>query len=369
MAFSLTSLTKTLEQFTDSFQKKDGESVIGVDIGTSSIKIVQLAEKKGTAVLETYGEIALGPYGDAEIGQAVNPPAEKVAQALSDVMREANVTSRVGGVAVPLSASLISLITLPTKDENDLAAMIPIEARKYIPVPVGEVTLDWFVIPEEESEFLSAAGRTKTPNSTDVLLVAIHNATLSRFETITKAASVTPRFFEIEPFSMGRAAYEHDTAPTMVIDLGASGTRVYVIEFGIIDVSHTINKGGQDMTHALARSQSLSFAEAETLKRSSGITNAALGQTSLEFIFSEARRIFLTYQRKEGKAIAKVVLVGGGAQLKGIETIAKNYFDAPVLFSEAFERVAAPAFIADVLRSAGPSFATAVGLALRALKK
>lgn len=369
MAFSLSSLTKTLEQFTDSFQKQDGESVIGVDIGTSSIKIVQLAEKKGTAVLETYGEIALGPYGDANIGQAVNPAPEKVAEALVDVMREANVTSRVGGIAVPLSASLISLITLPTKDENDLAAMIPIEARKYIPVPVGEVTLDWFVIPEEESTFLSAAGRTKTPNSTDVLLVAIHNATLARFDVITKTASLTARFYEIEPFSMGRSAYEHDTMPTMVIDLGASGTRVYVIEFGIIDVSHTINKGGQDITHALARSQSLTFAEAETLKRSNGLSNETLGQTSLEFIFSEARRIFLTYQRKEGKAISKVVLVGGGAQLKGIDTLAKNYFDAPVQFSSAFDRVAAPAFIADVLRSAGPSFATAVGLALRALKK
>ncbi|MEK7613634.1 MAG: type IV pilus assembly protein PilM [Patescibacteria group bacterium] len=369
MAFSLNSLSKTVESFVDSFQKKDGESVVGIDIGTSSIKIVQLAEKKGTAVLETYGEIALGPYGDAEVGQAVNPPPEKVAEALTDVMREANVTSRVGGIAVPLSASLISLITLPTKDEQDLAAMIPIEARKYIPVPVGEVTLDWFVIPEAESEFLSAAGRTKTPNSTDVLLVAIHNATLTRLDTITKATAITPRFYEIEAFSMGRAAYEHDTAPTMVIDLGASSTRVYVIEFGIIDISHTITKGGQDLTHALARSQSLTFSEAETIKRTKGISNQELGQTSLEFIFSEARRIFLNYQRKEGKAIAKVVFVGGGAQLSGIDTIAKNYFDAPIVFSSAFDRVLAPAFIADVLRSAGPSFATAVGLALRALKK
>lgn len=369
MELSFSGLAKSFQNFIENFRKKDGESVIGVDIGTSTIKIVQLAEKKGAAVLETYGEIALGPYADGEVGQAVNPPAEKVAEALTDLMREANVTARIGGISVPLSASLISLITLPTKDQSDLAAMIPIEARKYIPVPVGEVTLDWFVIPEEEAEFLSASGRTKTPNATDVLLVAIHNAVLNRLETVMKGASVTPRFYEIEPFSMSRSSYEHDTAPTMLIDLGASGTRVYVIEFGIVDVSHTINRGGQDITLSLSHSRGLSFAEAEALKRAEGLSEASeSGVSGLEFIFSEARRIFLSYQRKEGKAVAKVVLVGGGAALKGVSDIARKYFDAPVEMGTAFGRVAAPAFIADVLKSAGPSFANAVGLALRAIK-
>lgn len=368
MVFSLRAVSQAAGQFLSSFQKKDGESVIGVDIGTSSIKIVQLAEKKGTAVLETYGEIALGPYADGEVGQSVNPPAEKVIEALVDVMREANVTSKAGGFSVPLSASLISLITLPTKDTAELAAMIPIEARKYIPVPVGEVTLDWFVIPEEEAEFLSAAGRTKKKNATDVLLVAIHNAVLNRLESITSGASLSTRFYEIEPFSMSRSAYEHDTAPTMLIDLGASGTRVYVIEFGIVDVSHTVGRGGQDISLSMSRSQNLSFAEAETLKRTRGVLESESGRTSLEYMFSEARRIFLTYQRKEGKAISKVVLVGGGAALKGITDIASTYFDAPVVLGSSFDRVMAPAFISDVLSSAGPSFANAVGLALRALK-
>ena len=369
MAFSLQSITDSIESAVSKLQRKDGESVLGLDIGTSTIKIVQLAEKKGAAVLETYGEIAVGPYANAEIGQAVSPTPEKVSEALTDLMREANVTSRIGGVGVPLSASLISLITLPTKNEADLSAMIPIEARKYIPVPVSEVTLDWFIIPDAESTFLSAAGRTKTPNSTDVLLVAIHNAILSRFETITSGASLTPRFYEIEPFSMARSGYEHDTTPIMLIDLGASSTRVYVVEFGIIDVSHTINKGGQDITHSLAKSQGMTFTEAEKSKRENGLENTEVGKTTLDYIFSEARRIFLTYQRKEGKVISNIVLIGGGAQLKGIEAIVKTHFDAPVSLASSFDHVQAPAFISDVLHQAGPSFATAVGLALRALKK
>lgn len=368
MALSLPNLSGVFSKLKAGLSKKDGESVVGLDIGTASIKIVQIAERKGSAVLETYGEIALGPYNEAEVGQASAPPVEKVSEALKDVMKEANVTATAGGVAVPLSASLISLITLPTRNEADLTAMIPIEARKYIPVPVSEVTLDWFVIPEEEADFLGAAGHTRAPNTTDVLLVAIHNTALERYQGIVGAAGFTPRFYEIEPFSISRAAYEHGTAPVMIIDLGASATRVYVIEFGIIDVSHTVTHGGQDLTLALAKSKGMTFAEAEKVKRAKGLTPEDAGYSTLEFIFAEARRIYLAYQRKEGKAISKIVLVGGGAAMKGITTIAAKNFDAPVTLGSPFDHVSAPAFIAEVLTDVGPSFSSAVGLALRALK-
>lgn len=368
MAFSLAGFQQQVQDLLGSFQKKDGESVLGIDIGTSSIKIVQIAEKRGSAVLETYGEIALGPYNEADVGQSVNPPAEKVSEALTDLMREANVTSRVGGIAVPLSASLISLITLPTKDQEELKQMIPIEARKYIPVPISEVSLDWFVIPDSEAEFLGAAGKARSPNSTDILLVAIHNSALTRYDTVIKGASLTPRFYEIEPFSLSRASYEHTTTPTMVIDFGASGTRVYVIEFGIIDVSHTINRGGQDITRSLASSLSLTFTEAEKMKRESGVSASEAGASTLNYIFSEAHRIYLTYQRKEGKPISKIVLTGGGANLTGVIEMAKKEFDAPVELATPFDRVQTPAFINDVLKGAGPTFSNAVGLALRALK-
>jgi type IV pilus assembly protein PilM len=369
MPFSLPGFSDILSKVQTSLVKGEAHSVAGIDIGTSSIKVVQVRQEKGIAVLETYGEIALGPYGNQEIGQAVSPPPEKVGEALADLMREANVTARIAGISVPLSGSLISVITLPTKKPEDLQNMIPIEARKYIPVPVSEVSLDWFVIPEEEAEFLGAQGVPRNVNATDVLLVAIHNQVLEKFQTITSSAQISPRFFEVEPFSMARSAYQHGTAPTMLIDLGASSTRVYIIEFGIIDVSHTVNKGGQDLTLALSKSSGLTFTEAEMKKREKGLAENTVGDASLDFIFSEARRIFLTYQRKEGKAISEVVLVGGGAELKGLTEVASRYFDARVVISSPFDKVSAPAFIGEVLKSAGPSFAASVGLSLRGLQQ
>ncbi|MBV9349868.1 MAG: pilus assembly protein PilM, partial [Patescibacteria group bacterium] len=243
----------------------------------------------------------------------------------------------------------------------------PLEARKYIPVPVSEVSLDWFAIPEEERQFLKPQERERI--GTDVLLVAIHNQVLEKFQQITKHAGISPRFYEVEAFSMGRASYEHTTAPTMIIDMGASGTRVYVVEFGIIGIAHTIARGAQDVTLALAKSQDMTFPEAENMKRQKGLGASETGTAVLEFIFSEARRIYLTYQRKEEKSISQVVLVGGGAELSGVSQIATRFFDAPVSLGAPFEKVAAPAFIADVLRTTGPSFSSAIGLALRALQK
>lgn len=368
MAFSFGQVTNYLSRLSSALGEKEGISAVGIDIGTSSIKLVQLREKRGSAILETYGEIALGPYAQAQVGQATSPPAEKIQEALVDLIREANVTAKTGGLSVPLASSLITLLTLPTKNQEDLKTMVPIEARKYIPVPVSEVALDWFVIPEEEIKFLGTPNPNRSANATDILMVAIHRQTLTRLENISKGAGITPKFFEIEPFSFSRASYEHGTAPTMMIDLGASSTRVYIVEFGVIAISHTINRGGQDITLALAKSKSIPFNEAETLKRTHGIGEEDSGRNALEFIFSEARRILLTYQRKAGKAVSKVVLVGGGAQMKDVANITRQYFDAPVVLGQPFERVQAPAFIGDVLKDAGPSFASAVGLALRALE-
>src|SRR3989344_3866484 len=103
-------LEKVLAGDVSSFLKSGGGSVLGIDIGSSSIKVVQLRRHRGAAVLETYGELSLGPYAGVEIGRATSLPAEKLAEALTDVLKEANVTAKSCALSIPLSASLISLI-------------------------------------------------------------------------------------------------------------------------------------------------------------------------------------------------------------------------------------------------------------------
>ena len=95
--------------------KKQSESVIGIDIGTSSIKVVQIRRKSGRAVLETYGELSLGPYAGKSIGEATNLPLEKIIEALGDLLKEkeVNINTRICGISIPFASSLVSVIEMP----------------------------------------------------------------------------------------------------------------------------------------------------------------------------------------------------------------------------------------------------------------
>ena len=108
---------------------KKESSVLGIDIGSSAIKVVQVKKKRGRAVLETYGELALGPYAGTEVGRAASLPVEKVIEALKDILKESKCTSVSCGVSLPLSSSLITFITIPPVPEKQVGDVIAIEAR------------------------------------------------------------------------------------------------------------------------------------------------------------------------------------------------------------------------------------------------
>lgn len=382
------------------FFSKAGKSVIGVDIGNSSIKIVQLRKEKGAAILETYGEIALGPYGSLETGRSTNLPPEKIAEALKDVMREANITTTECGVSIPFASSLISLIEMPAIDQSQLEKMIPIEARKYIPVPISEVQLDWFVVPQEDAQYFSKDNATakkeqeqngppasrapqeqkkEQTQSVTVLLVAIHNEVLKKYSEVMTLSGLKPTFYEIEIFSSIRSVIDRGTAPFVVIDIGASSTKLYIVEYGIIKVSHIINKGSQDITLSLSRSIGVSIEKAEEMKREVGLLGTGsdsnsksasqTAQLTMEYIFSEAKRSILGYQKRYNKNINKIVFTGAGAVLQGLKGFATERFDVDVVLADPFSKVQTPAFLEDVLKNAGPEFTVAVGLALRKLQE
>jgi type IV pilus assembly protein PilM len=378
MAFFLSNMFKSLSG------PKGETSVIGVDIGSSSIKIVQLRASRGVAILETYGEIALGPYGKQPVGKSVKLSPESLAQSLTDLMKEANVTSRTGGLSIPFSSSLVSTISLPDVDDDSLKRIVPIEARKYIPIPVSEVTLDYSVIPKEEGEDsalapVRAAGPAQAPTR-EVLLVAIHNALLEQYRTITTGAGITVDFYEIEVFSAIRSALGHGLAPILLVDIGASSTKMYAVERGVVRITHLVTQGSQHMTETLARSMEWEFEKAERIKREIGLAGSTAYSvdeneriksallSTLTRVFSEVNRVVLNYGQKYNKHVARVVLTGSGASLPGLAAYARQSLNTEVEVANPFGRTEAPAFLETVLRDIGPGFTVAVGLALRKLK-
>jgi len=348
----------------------ESKSVLGVDIGTSSIKAVQLKRDRGRVVLETYGAIALGPYAGVEIGRATSLPANKISEALNDVIREANVTTKNAALSIPYSSSLISILKLPASVEKQLAQVVPIEARKYIPVPINEVMLDWFVVSTD-----TAASQGKI----EVLLVAIHNDTISKFRTIASNAKLNVTFFEIEVFSAVRAALEHGIAPVAVVDMGAATTKFYVVERGLIRESHIISHGSQDLTLAASRALNVTVTQAEEWKRKFGLgptdntvpAQANLAESfslSLNPLLSELSRTIAAYETRLNQSISMLVFTGGGAGLKGLKEFAQKKIPTEVLLADPFSKAQSPAFLEQILKEAGPEFSVAVGLALRRLQ-
>jgi len=361
---------------------KHDESVVGVDIGSSAIKVVQLKNSQGQATLETYGEIALGPFADKEVGQATSLPAHKLAEALKILLKEADITSKTCGVAVPFASSLVKLIEVPPLDIKKLETVVPIEARKYIPVPISEVQLDYFVVPETEQKLFLGVKNIEDMEAQKletkmVLIVAMHNETLRKFTETIKLAGLTPDFYEIEVFSNIRSTVAHSLAPVAIIDLGAATSKLYLVELGIILASHVIPIGSQNITQALAKSTHISITKAEEIKRQAviltGVSNNDAASVShaatltMEQIFAEARRVLLGFQNKYNKVITKVVLTGGGATLKGVSEFARQQLELETEIAQPFSHVQSPAFLEETLKQAGPDFAVAVGVALRML--
>lgn len=362
--------------FSGLFAQKE-KSVLGVDIGSSSLKVVQLRKEKGQAVLETYGELSLGPYGGGEIGQATNLSAEQITETLKDLLREAKVTTKSCGVSIPYARSLLTLVDLPYRaDATEQKTVIELEARKYIPVPASEVQLDWFIVPQTSpSQSIAGDEGAKGPvpgGKIQVLLVAVHNDELTLLQHIVAGAKLEASFYEIEIFSTIRAAVEDPVKPVMVLDVGAASTKVYVVEHGVVALSHAISAGSQDITRAIAVSGNVSIPEAEELKKKQGLSDgAALGSPELVFsrIFAEVRRVLMQYETAQRKSISTIIFTGGGGVTKELGVYAKNIFSIDVHVANPFAKTEAPAFMRPVLEEIGPEFAVAVGLALRKLEE
>ena len=370
-------MANPISDFFGSFFKSKDTKVLGIDIGSSSIKVVQLKKQGGKAVLETYGEIALGPYAGTDIGRATVLSTDKLSEAIKDLLRESNTTTLNSGLSISIGSSFIVFMKMLTSEEKNFPEMVPIEARKYIPVPISDVSLDWWAIPKDEatvSEFENGQ-QVEDDKMTEILLVVINNDALNRNKDIQKNAGLATTFSEVEIFSCMRAALEPSNSPQVIMDFGAGSTKIFIVEKGILKASHVINRGSQDITLSISKSLGISFEEAEDIKIKQGIVGdvknniSEVSSITVDYIMSEAGRFIIGYYKKSNRKISKIVLTGGGSLLKGLKEKAQNSFETPVEIAESFSKVEYPAFLEEVLKTAGPEFTVAIGLAIRKLQE
>ncbi|MFH1859300.1 MAG: type IV pilus assembly protein PilM [Patescibacteria group bacterium] len=353
------------------------KGVLGIDIGSSSIKIVHLVEREGRVVLENYGELALGPYVGLSVGQTTSLDQPQIKTALIDIFREADITAIAGkyaALSIPMSVAFLSLIELPKVDNKQLQSMIPIEARKYIPMAIDEVVLDWWILPQQNNGTEEVVGTNKKrTQKAQVLLAAIHNDTIDKYRKIQDCLGLVSNSFEIDIFSAIRSVAGKDHLPALVIDMGAGTTKLAIVNFGVPCMQRIINIGSQEISATLSKTLHLNINKAEDIKREQGLLSnnveaVATMQLSLNHIITEINKFIINYKKKNTQPINKIVLIGGGALLRGLSDFMQKSINIKIEKGDPFSKIEVPTPLRVILKEVGPEFSVAIGLALKALQ-
>ncbi len=333
-------------------------NVLGIDIGSSSIKVVELEEKGGVLTLVTYGEIQLGPYDEKALGAVVQLGPKQEQEALVDVIRESAVKARQAVFAMPLSASFISTTSLDIGPDADLSAQVRIEARKIIPASLSEVTLDW-------AELEAPPGQTGRP----VLIAAIQNTAIERLNVLMQFVGLQGSPTEIECFSTSRTI--PSSGHTIIMDFGASSAKMYISSEGVLNRMHRINVGGTQVTQQFAELQETDFETAELNKIQ--ITADSPEYGSLKGVYSkvygralrEFRQVIDHHQAAHDIEIDAIHVCGGASLYSGLNKMIQDSVGIQAEYINPFTNVAYPAFMEDAMKEIGPSFVPALGAALR----
>ncbi len=349
------------------------KSVVGIDIGTSSIKIVQLKKEKEQAILETYGALATGPYAGSKVGQAAHLSEPKAVEMLQDLFRESGAKAKDAAVSIALRSTFVTTMELPASIKSNLGDVVNLEARRYIPLPISEVVLDWWVVPRVLDETEDEGD--KKGDTIEILLAAIYKDAIGNYKKVLSKAGLNIKLLEIEIFSSIRSCIGHETSSILLMDIGATVTKMAVVDYGVVRLVRTFDRGAQDITIAISNSMGIDFQRAEEMKQQIGFSPrpenkeiVSVMDPIAQYIFSEAKRFIVDYRRKHNRSIGKVILTGGGSLVKGLVDIAVKSFGVEVVLGDPFSKVGYPAFLHGVLKEAGPTFSTAVGLALRGLQ-
>lgn len=346
-------------------EKETVESCVGVDIGSYAIKVLQVKKDASQIHLETYGELELAAYDALPPGSISNIGEEKTITALKDLFLASKITAQKFVFAIPMSECFITAINIPRVSDKELAALLPIEARKYLPMPVSEVKLNYW---------RSDLGDKVTDTKDTIMLAAVKNSTFEQYERYAKKLGLKDYSLEIESLSQGRMvlhSYPKEEI-LLAVDIGGKSSFISLIKDGSIQETKIIQKGSYDNTFQISKVLGLSIDVAEEAKRvfgyfgddSSPHLAEVMGLASFP-LFDEIRSHLLRYERKYSIIIQKVILTGGGALQNGIQKILSEFLEKEIILLDVFSELALPENLREALKEDNQKYAIAAGLALK----
>ncbi|MCG6924370.1 MAG: pilus assembly protein PilM [Acidobacteria bacterium] len=343
------------------------KGLVGVDIGSSAVKAVELkVGGKGGDELQLLN-IGLEPLPPEAIVDGAIMDSGAVIDAVQNLFQDNRIKTTDVSTGVSGNAVIVKKISLPQMSEEELAESIHWEAEQYIPFDIQDVSLDYEVV-----EGAASGGNM------DVLLVAVKKDKISEYTSAITQAGRNPTIVDVDVFAL-QNCYEANYVPdpgrvVALLNIGASIMNINVVKDGSSTFNRDIAVGGNQYTDAIQKDLNLSFEQAEALKRGEQVEGASaesltpILQAVSENIATEIQRTFDFFRAtSQEDRVDQIYLSGGAAKVHGLRDLLADRLDAPVELLNPFlnvrynEKDFDPAFLDDI----GPSAAIAVGLAVR----
>jgi type IV pilus assembly protein PilM len=359
-----------------------GQSYLGVDIGGSSIKMVELTNNQGRAQLVTYGFLERSMKTN---DQSLLESPQEMARAIKSVFEKAKVKTNTAITALPASSVFSTVINLPEINRKDLISPKKIseavekEAAKVLPLPIDEMVLDWKILGENSED--EKANLDGTIKNLQVLLTAAARSLIQKYIDIFKQANINLLSLETESFAIARALVGKDKSTVIVVDIGAANTDISIVDNSVPFIERTVNLGGFAITQLMAKSLGVSLDQAEQFKRDLVNYPASLPQGKLlppvieqaiRPIVNEVKYLIEFFNKQPGqesKRVQKIILSGGTAKLFNFPAYFTEIFNIRTFLGDPWARVIYPDNLKPVLDQVGTRLAVAIGLAMREIEK
>jgi type IV pilus assembly protein PilM len=339
--------------------------LVGLDIGSHSIKLVELRQKGKNYELVSFG---IQPLPSEAIVEGAIMDSSAVAEAIDTLFVNNNVKKSEVATSVSGGSVIVKKISLPAMNEDELAESIRWEAEQYIPFPIDEVNLDHKTL----------RGSAQEGGMMDIILVAVKKDMIGFYANVITQAGKRAMVVDVDAFALQNCFelnYKNDVQPSEVIALinvGASLINMNIVQGELSLFTRDISTGGNLFTETIQRELNLSREHAENLKRgvpAEGIEPAAANsiiQGVTEDLAVDVQRTFDFFKATSTEErIDRIFLAGGSAKVPGLQQFFQDKFGAPTEILNPFKNIKLSNIDADYLQEVAPVATVAVGLALR----
>ena len=344
------------------FKKK--KDIVGIDIGSSSVKLVQLREAKGGYQLVTLG-LALLP-AEAIVDNAIMD-SQSIIEVLNNLVESLKVKTKNVATSVSGHSVIIRKIQLPIMTEEEMEASIQWEAEQYIPFEISEVNLDFQILGPDQND----------ASQMDVILVAAKKDFVGDYVSLFKECGFNPQVMDIDCFSVQNvfeSNYGIDDEIVALIDMGASSMNVNILKSGMSVFTRDIQVGGNAYNEEIQKRLGLNNEDAEKVKLGGALDDvsaedvASILEDATETRTQEVQRsIDFFSATSSDEKVQKAYITGGVSMVTSVRESLANRLGVPVEILDPWRQISfsEKEFDPEYLQSVGPVFSVAAGLAMR----